>query len=321
MLQDDMDAPVKLFKSLGDSTRLRIIGLLRDAELNVHEIQEILEMTQSRISHHLSILKEAGFVQDRREGTWIYYRLNPVPPFPRVFFDEVEELLSSEALATMDRERLRRCLETRRLRSHEFFSRSADFWDRLSMKIRDERALTIGLVSLLPGDMTVLDAGTGTGYFLPSLARCCQSIYAVDSSMQMLTRARDRCCDLKLTNVFFQRADLTSLPFSEGRVDGTIANMSLHHVSRPLQVLREFARVVRAGGRVVIIDLVQHEFEWMREEQADLWLGFNPNDVSRWFEEVGLGRFSLEKMEIGLQHERKELAVEIFVASGAKPIP
>ena len=315
-----MDAPVKLFKSLGDSTRLRIIGLLRDAELNVHEIQEILEMTQSRISHHLSILKESGFVQDRREGTWIYYRLNPDPPFPRVFIDEAEELVASEAQAAVDKGRLRRCLERRRLRSSEFFSRSAGFWDQLSMRIRDERALTLGLVSLLPGDMSVLDAGTGTGYFLPSLARSCRSIYAVDSSMEMLTRARDRCRSLKLANVFYQRADLTSLPFDEGWVDGTIANMSLHHVSRPHCVLREFARVVRAGGKVVIIDLVQHEFEWMREEEADLWLGFDPGDVSRWFDEVGLRDFSLEKIEIDLQHDSVELGVELFVASGVKPI-
>jgi ArsR family transcriptional regulator len=315
-----MNRTVKLFKSLADGTRLRIFWLLREAELNVHEIQQILDMSQSRISHHLGILKEVDLIQDRREGTWVFYRMNPDPPLSSNVFSEMEKLVAGESRIESDYLRLRKCLEQRRMKSLEFFNRSAEIWDRLSARIRSEEVLMTGLVSLLPANLSVLDAGTGTGVVLPPLAQNCRRVHAVDSSSEMLRKAKLRCDRLQLLNVHFQKADLSALPLRSASLDGVLANMSLHHVPDPHEVIREFARVIKPGGKIVIIDFVQHEYEWLREEEADLWLGFNTDDISRECREAGLERISIKRIEISLDHEGKEIVLELFVSSGNKPL-
>lgn len=276
-------------KALADPTRLRILALLGAEELTVGELTAVLGMAQSRVSGHLAVLREAGLVRDRREGTSAHY--SPAPEGePVALWEAVRATLpGGGGPEAADRRRLAGVLRRRRERQREFFDRAAGIWEGRSESLGLD-AGGFALAGLLPEGLRVLDLGTGTGGLLPMLGEYAGRVIAVDASRAMLERARDRDEDEGARNraTDFVRADGERLPFPDASMDGVVANMILHHLARPEAVLREIARVVRPDGHGVVVDFEAHDERWLLEEEGHRWAGFDPAQLGAWCLDAGL---------------------------------
>ena len=178
-----------------------------------------------------------------------------------------------------------------------FFERVAKDWDAMRLDYYDERVIErMADVSGLHGEMTVIDVGTGTGFVAAGLAPHVRRVVAVDNSPAMLDVARKNLDALGTTNVELLLGDMVSLPLQSVSVDAAFANMVLHHATNPTAVLREMARVVKPGRVVAVVDEVEHPFTWMREEHADVWMGFTRQQIEGFFEAAGLAGFGYEPL-------------------------
>jgi ubiquinone/menaquinone biosynthesis C-methylase UbiE len=173
-----------------------------------------------------------------------------------------------------------------------FFEAAAGDWDTMRLTYYDERVIdTIADAIAIDDTQTVLDVGTGTGFIAAGLAPRADRVIAIDNSPAMLEVARDNLARLGIDNVEVHEADLTHLPLDDDSVDAAVANMVLHHTEHPAGMLAGMTRVVRPGGWVAITDAIQHRYEWMRTEQADIWLGFTPEQVEGFFGSARLARY------------------------------
>lgn len=280
--------PLDTLKALADPTRLQLLVLLGQAELTVQELTDILAMGQSRISRHLKILAEVGLVAVKRQGTWGYYRQcldNPL-------FAEIWPALLSSLQAAPEqleyRRRLAAVLEGRRRRSADFFDRHARQWDALSGRVLPLASYHATLEAALPRCQRLLEVGLGTGGLLPLLRRRAQQVVGVDQSPAMLQQAAQRVAELNLHGIDLRLGEMTHLPLADGEAQGAVLNMVLHHAPQPVAVFRELARVVASGGRVLVADLQRHDQEWVRQEIADQWLGFERLELQAWLQLSGL---------------------------------
>ncbi len=179
----------------------------------------------------------------------------------------------------------------------EFFERVAGDWDTKRVSYYDRRVIEkMAKVSGADGGMTVADVGTGTGFVAAGIAPRVGRVLAVDNSLAMLDVARRNLAELGIPNVELLEGDVAALPLEDASVDAAFANMVLHHAEDPAAMLREMARVVRPGGVVAVTDEVEHPFAWMREEHADVWLGFGRRQVEGFFREAGLSGFGYEAL-------------------------
>ena len=281
-----MNTSTLRLRALAEPSRLRILGFLEAEELAVGELTALLGMAQSRVSAHLGVLRDTGFVRDRRQGTSVFYTLAQGPAV-----DTWKTLIRTDpslALSPGDRRRLSRTLRQRRERSREFFDRAAASWDADRSETLGREAGGLALAGLLPRELIVLDLGTGTGGLLPLLGQHLDQVVAVDLSRGMLTRAGQRVRQSHLKSVHLVRADVESLPVSDASVDGVVANMILHHLADPSLVFREMARVLRPGGRGVVVDFEAHDAAWLLEEEGHRWPGFEPEVLQDFCLRAGL---------------------------------
>ncbi len=295
-----VDALQRVFKTLNDPMRLRILALLEREELAVHELVALLGAPQSTVSRHLALLRDAGLVRDRREGTSSYLRF--ALPGDHVWREAWQLALHSFAddpMAVADGNALDELLEQRSLRSREWFDAVGPEWDRLRKVFHDDvqRARAIG--KLVPRGMKVVDIGTGTGILALDLVQAGVHVIAVDHSHRMLEAARGKLAASGCARVELRHGDATSLPLEDGEVDAALAHMVLHYVASPPEAIREMARVVRPGGRVVLVDFVRdddsaRERDWMRKDLGVLWQGFPADRIKGWLEEAGLQDATVE---------------------------
>jgi ubiquinone/menaquinone biosynthesis C-methylase UbiE len=179
----------------------------------------------------------------------------------------------------------------------EFFERVAVDWDTMRLAYYDERVIErMVAVSGLDEGTTVADVGTGTGFVAAGIAPRVGRVFAVDNSSAMLEVARKNLSDLGLKNVEFLEGDVRALPIESSSMDAVFANMVLHHAEDPTAMLREMARIAKPGSLVAVVDEVEHPYAWMREEHADLWLGFTPEQVEGFFSEAGLTDYGYESL-------------------------
>jgi ArsR family transcriptional regulator len=282
----NQDAAVARLKALAHPVRLRILDLLAQEELSVGELTEILGMAQSRVSGHLGVLRESALVRDRRQGTSAFY--SPVAEGEgRATWDAIRGTLSEPVGRIEDRRRLAETLARRRERGREFFDRVAARWDEGRSESLGLHAGVFALAGLLPPETVVLDLGTGTGGLLPLLGSYVDGVVAVDLSRAMLERARERLGP-RGAGVGLLRADVEHLPLGDATVDGVVANMILHHLPHPGNLLREVARILRRGGRAVVVDFEPHDERWLMEEEGHRWAGFDPAQLGGWCLDAGL---------------------------------
>jgi ubiquinone/menaquinone biosynthesis C-methylase UbiE len=302
----------KIFKTLSDSTRVRILALLDREELAVQELMDVLGMAQSRVSRHLGILREAGLLRDRREGTYVFYRF--AAPRDGAWSDAWElarRELASDPIAERDAAALVRVVEARASRIKTFFDSVGPEWDALRGVFNDDALRARAIAHLAPAGLTVCDVGTGTGILARELAQLGMRVVAIDHAPRRLEAARAVFEKDGITNVELRGGEAQALPLGDASVDAAFAHMVLHYVPQPAEAIREMARIVKPGGRVVVVDFVQHEAEWMREELGVLWLGFPSEEVVRWLADAGL-------RDVRIEHYASPDVPATFVGSGCK---
>ncbi len=282
----------KVFKTLSDPTRIRILRLLESEQLVVQELMEVLGMAQSRVSRHLAILREAGLVTDRRDRTFVSYRMSPpTEPWWRDAWKIVHENLKGDSTAERDDAALARVVAARGDTSRSFFDIVGPEWDALRKVFNDDLVRARAINRLIDPNQRVADIGTGTGILAIELARLGIRVIGVDGSSRMLDAARKNLAnDDRVSEglVEFRSGDAHALPLEDGEVDAAFAHMVLQYLARPEVGISEMCRVIRPGGSIVVVDFVQHDLDWMREELGVKSLGFEVEQIRHWISDLGM---------------------------------
>ena len=312
----DMASTVSLFRLLGDEVRLRLLRVLSVEELNVTELTGILGLAQSGVSRHLGLLKEAGLVEESRAGGFTYYRIASDVRHGANGLGHVWPLLEHEFRAAAGTPAGRaddaRLEEVRRLRKENFDEHGAGDERRQIVPGRSWAAWGRALGQLLP-PMDVADLGCGEGYLTLEASRFARKLIAVDRSDAVLARAKELARRRRRTNIQWKRGELEKLPLKDASVDLALLSQALHHADDPAKALAEAVRIVRPGGRVLLLDLRRHEEHWVRERLGDRWLGFDDTELERLLESSGL-----KDVQVSVGARRARDPFTVLVASGTK---
>jgi ArsR family transcriptional regulator len=280
-----MPSIVKTLRAAADPNRLRILLLLSGEELSVAELQEILAMGQSTISTHLSQLKQAGLVEDRRTGKSSFYRATTSGGGG--VLDEILGRARHEIPeAAADQAAMRLVVRKRQDKMRSFFDSVAGRLGRDYVPGQSWKGVAEALLRLMP-PMVIADLGTGDGTFALLLAERATKVIAVDTSAKMIEFGRDQALRHGVANVEFRLGDMEELPIGAAEVDLVFFSQSLHHALHPERAVAEAARILLPGGRIAILDLVKHRFEEARELYADEWLGFSEAELETMLEKAG----------------------------------
>jgi len=275
---------LKSLRVLADPNRLRLLLLLEREELSVAELQEILSTGQSRISTHLAQLKQAGLVEDRKQGKNSLYRLKD-----RQLVDLLHAAGSEIPEAAGDLKALQLVLEKRRDKVRGYFDELAGKFGRDFVPGRSWKGLAETLLQLMPA-MVIGDLGAGEGTFSQLLAQRAERVIAVDNSAKMVEFGAKLARENGLQNLEYRLGDLESPPIEAATLDLAFFSQSLHHAMHPQQAVNAAYRLLKPGGRIVILDLKRHSFEQAREMYADTWLGFSEMELRVFLEEAGFSR-------------------------------
>lgn len=285
-----MDNLLTGLRAAAEPTRLRILALLSHGELTVSELTRILGQSQPRVSRHLKLLCDAGLARRIPEGTWAFYRLAEDGP-NRHLVDALAELLPREDEATSpDRARLAEVKQERARQAADYFRQNADKWDNIRSLHVSEQAVEAMMCDMI-GDAPVahiLDLGTGTGQILRLMADRAEKATGIDFSREMLALARANLDAAGCHNAQVRLAEIQSLPLPDDCADLITIHQVLHYLDDPAIALREAARVLKPGGRILLVDFAPHEIEKLREEHAHRRLGFSESEVLRWCDNAGL---------------------------------
>jgi len=311
-----------LFRLLGDEARLRILRLLDAERLNVTELTAILGIAQSGVSRHLGLLKEAGLVEERRDAGFTYFRLAPGLQSGANGFGPVWPLLKAHfqtaGASPAGRADEARLEEVRRVRKENFDDHGAEGERGQIVPGRSWAAWARALGHLLP-PLVIADLGCGDGYLTIEAARFAKKVIAVDRSEAALTRAKalvHRSAQREggpLAGIEWKRGELEKLPLKDASVDVALLSQALHHAAAPDQALSEAARIVKPGGRVLLLELREHQEQWVRDRLGDTWLGFADEELKRLMTAAGLTDI---KLTVGARRARDPFTV--LIASGVK---
>jgi ArsR family transcriptional regulator len=345
-----MPSIIKILRVLADPNRLRILLLLGGEELSVAELQEILVMGQSTISTHLSQLKQAGLVEDRRTGKSSLYRLTgqavkdvavlkghdfsradnepksagplgperrtslPVPEASDFLHDLLARASQEIPEAGADQAAMRGVLRKRQDKMRAFFDSVAGRLGKDYVPGKSWKSLAEALLRLLP-PMVIADLGAGEGTFALLLAERAKKVIAVDTSAKMIEVARDEALRHGVKNVEYRLGDMEEVPIEDGKVDLVFFSQSLHHALHPERAVQEAWRILAPGGRIVILDLAKHRFEEARELYADEWLGFSEPELEAMLVQAGF-----KQVQTSVVHKEPETPqFQTLLAVGDKP--
>jgi ubiquinone/menaquinone biosynthesis C-methylase UbiE/DNA-binding HxlR family transcriptional regulator len=283
-----MASIVKSLRVLGDSNRLRMLLLLVREELSVAELQEILGMGQSTISTHLAQLKHAGLVEDRRAGKNIWYQAKSKGEVLSQLLASLQQAPEELPEAEHDPAALDLVLRKRQDKTRAFFDDMAGRLGREYVPGRSWKSIAEALLQLLP-PMVVADLGAGEGAFSLLLAQRAQQVIAIDNSDRMVELGSALAKKTGVTTLEYRKGDLEAVPIADGSVDLALFSQSLHHALHPARAVGEAWRILRPGGRIAILDLVQHRFAEARELYADVWLGFSEVELEKLLTKAGFG--------------------------------
>ncbi|WP_375453864.1 ArsR/SmtB family transcription factor [uncultured Methylobacterium sp.] len=304
-----------VLRAAAEETRLRILALLFEGELSVSDLTDILGQSQPRISRHLKLLVEAGLIERHREGAWAFFRLAEgraglVDPL-------IAGLERGAAPLCEDRARLEAVRTQRAETAKSFFARLAPKWDAMRSLHVPEATVEAAVLSAL-GDRPVrslIDLGTGTGRMLGLLAPLASRATGLDASHAMLAVARANLERTGLSRVDLRQGDIHAPPFARGSFDLVVVHQVLHYLDEPARALREAARLVAPGGRMLVVDFAPHGLEFLREAQAHRRLGFSADQVSGWLADAGLD--TLETRDLA-PLDRAQLTVTLWLAADTR---
>ena len=301
--------------ALADATRSRLLLVLERHELTVGELCAVLQLPQSTVSRHLKVLADEGWVVARAEGTSRRYRMMPerLERAAGRLWQVVRDQVAAMPGADQDAQRVQSVLAERRTKSQEFFSSAAGQWDKLRVELFGERADLRALLGLLDEEWTVGDLGCGTGQVAESLAPFVRRVIAVDDSPAMLAAARRRLSQAE--NVEIRSGDLAKLPLDDAELDAAVLFLVLHHIVEPAQVLAEVARVLRPGGKLLLVDMMPHDRAEYRQRMGHVWQGFSAEQMGEWLAAEGLGGLRYQP----LTPDREAKGPTLFAACARRP--
>src|SRR5271156_4145150 len=277
-------------KAAAEATRLRILALLAEAELTVSDLTAILRQSQPRLSRHLRLLAEAGLVERFREGSWAFFRLGERGSAGDIARALIARLDPNDAIIARDRERLAAVRATRSAAAQNYFRRHAAEWDRIRKLHIADTAVEAAIRSALADKpiRALLDLGTGTGRMLELFADDIERGLGLDLSLDMLALARARLDRAGLKHCSVRHGDIYDLALPRDSFDVVIIHQVLHFLDDSGRAIAEAARVLRPGGRLLVVDFAPHDLEFLREEHAHRRLGFPAETVAQWREAAGL---------------------------------
>jgi ArsR family transcriptional regulator len=284
------DDLVAILKAAGETTRLRILALLSGGEFNVKDLTRILGQSQPRVSRHLKLLAAAGLVERYQEGSWVFFRVRDGRAgqmFRAIIADALD---SDDETLARDRQRAEAIRAERDAAAQAYFRDNAAEWDRIRALHVPEAVVTQAMRELMgpdPIDMLV-DLGTGTGHVLEVFAPRAKSATGIDMNRRMLAYARARMDQLGLSHVQLRQGDLFNVPLADATADAVVLHQVLHFLDDPAPAIDEAARLLRPGGRLLIVDFAPHDLEDLRENFAHRRLGFSGEQMAKWLEDAGL---------------------------------
>lgn len=285
-----MDQLMQGLRAAAEPTRLRILALCGHAELSVTELVSILAQSQPRVSRHLKLLVEAGLLDRNQEGSRAFYRPASDGAGSELGQMLVDLIPEDDGTLALDLSRLERIKQERSKRAEDYFRRNAGSWEELRGlyvdDVRVDEELTRIIRECRVADM--LDIGTGTGRVLGLVADHVGSAIGIDNSRDMLAIARANLDRDGIRNCQVRHADMYRLPFASDRFDLITANLLVHYADEPEAVLAEAIRVLRPGGRLIVVDFAPHGITELRDGHAHRWLGFSEAQMNRMFGAVGL---------------------------------
>ncbi|HZP47802.1 MAG TPA: metalloregulator ArsR/SmtB family transcription factor [Vicinamibacterales bacterium] len=301
--------------ALAETTRSRLLLLLDRHELTVTELCGITQLPQSTVSRHLKALADSGWVAARPDGTSNVYTMtrDDLDASARRLWQLVREQVGPTPAAIQDQRRLQAAIAERRTKSQEFFASAAGQWDRMRDELFGDRFHLGALAAFADADAVVADLGCGTGQVSAALAPFVRHVVAVDGSAAMLQAAKRRL--QAFDNVELRRGDLESLPIDDARVDAATLMLVLHHVPEPVNALKEAARILRPGGKAIVVDMLPHDREHYRQQMGHVWLGFSEAQIARLLDEAG---FTHPRV-VALSPDARAKGPGLFVAQAFRP--
>jgi ubiquinone/menaquinone biosynthesis C-methylase UbiE len=301
-------------KAAGEATRLRILSLLAEAELTVSDLTAILRQSQPRISRHLRLLADAGLVARFREGSWAFFRLaehDGAADFARGLISRLD---ASDMTLVRDRERLAAVRAQRASAAQDYFRRHAGEWDRIrKLHVADEAVELAITAALMDAPInSLLDLGTGTGRMLELLGPHIQRGLGFDLSVDMLAFARARLDRAGLRHCSVRQGDIYDLALPNDSFDAVVIHQVLHFLDDGARAITQAARVLRPGGRLLVVDFAPHGLEFLRDEHAHRRLGFAPETVAEWMKSAGLS-VSLHRTVTPEPEEKEKIAVSLWL--------
>ncbi|MEW5983199.1 MAG: metalloregulator ArsR/SmtB family transcription factor [Acidobacteriota bacterium] len=304
-----------VYRLLGEEARLRLLRVLARERLNVTELTQVLGIAQSGVSRHLGLLKDAGLVEEEPSGGYTYYRLAPAPPAGplSVLWPQMAAAFTAPAATATERADDARLQEVRRVRQENFEAHGTEAGQLVPGRSWAAWARALG--HLLPA-LDIADLGCGEGYLAVEAAAWARRVVAIDRSSAVLRSARALAARRGVTNITWKKGEIERVPLPDASVDVALLSQALHHAAHPEIAVAEAARIVRRGGRVLVLDLRPHGQEWVRDRLGDRWMGFPDHALEQFLTDAGLDGI---RTQVGARRAGGPFTV--VVASGRKKAP
>jgi len=313
------DQAVEVLRAAGEPSRLRILALLAHEELAVLELCKVLDQSQPRVSRHLKLLAEAGLVERFPDGAWVFYRLVTGGEARRLADEVLRTVDAADPVLLRDAERLNAVRGERSAEAGEYFARNAARWDEIRSLYVSETAVEAAILAAAGEGpfKKLVDLGSGTGRMLTLLGPQAQSAVGLDLSQQMLNIARNHVAEAGLERFELRHGDIFGTRLPDHSADLVVVHQVLHYLADPAAAVREAARLVGEGGRLLIVDFAPHALEFLREQHQHRRLGFAEPEMARWLGEAGLSNIRVTDLP---PSRADGLTVKIWVAErGRQP--